>query len=99
MQKIIDTYFPLGCPVVDVPEEINRDNYISVFPNPNSGQFTVSLPEDSDQITVSDIRGQQVLTLKATRKTINLQLDNSGVYIISVKTKRGTATGKIIVNR
>lgn len=99
MQKIIDTYFPLGCPVVDVPEEINRDNDIAVFPNPNNGKFTVSLPDDSDQITVTDIRGQQILTLKATHKTINLQLDNNGVYIISVKTKQGTATGKIMVNR
>jgi hypothetical protein len=98
LQKIIDTYFPNGC-TNDVPQAIIGENYISIFPNPNSGQFTISLPADNAEITVTDILGQQILKKQATQKTINLHLDKNGVYIIYITTKQGTATRKLIVNR
>ncbi|MDZ4679930.1 MAG: M60 family metallopeptidase [Saprospiraceae bacterium] len=99
LQNIIDTYFPNGCTTVNVPIEINDENYVSVFPNPNTGQFTISLPDDNAEIIVADLLGRQILKTQATQKTTNLQLDNNGVYIIYVTTKRGTATRKVIVNR
>lgn len=99
LQKIIDTYFPGGCASLNVPQKIIDQNYLSVFPNPNSGQFTISLPDDNAEIIVTDVIGQQILKTQATQRTTNLQLDNNGVYIIYVKTKQGTATRKLIVNR
>ncbi len=99
LRGIIDTYFPDGCGIVNVPREINYENYISVYPNPNSGQFTISLPDDNAEITVTDILGRQILKTQATQKTTNLQLGNNGVYIIYVTTKQGTAARKLIVNR
>ncbi len=98
MQNIIDYYFPYGC-ANDVPREITGENYVSVFPNPNSGQFTISLPEDDAEITITDMLGRQILKTQATQKTTNLRLDNNGVYIIYVTTKQGTAARKLIVNR
>jgi hypothetical protein len=99
MQKIIDIYFPGGCATGTNPQEINGQNYVSVFPNPNNGQFSISLPKDDAEITITDILGRQILKKQATQKTINLQLDNKGVYIIYVTTKQGTATRKLFVNR
>jgi hypothetical protein len=101
LQHIIDTYFPSGscATTVNIPHEINSNSSVSVFPNPNTGQFTVSLPDDNDEITVTDILGQQIIKTKATQKIINLQLDNNGVYIIYVKTKQETIARKIVVNR
>ncbi len=101
LQHIINIYFPNGscATTVNVPHEINLNSSVSIFPNPNTGQFTVSVPEDNDEITVTDILGQQILITKATQKTTNLQLDKNGVYIIYVKTKQGTTTKKLIVNR
>lgn len=99
LQKIIDIYFPNGCPTVNVPREIIVDNYVTVFPNPNSGQFTVSLPDDNAEITVADMIGQQIFKTLATQKTTNVQLDKNGVYIIYVKTKQGTTSTKLVVNR
>ncbi len=98
LQKIIDTYFPDGCSSLNVPTEIIDENYISVFPNPNSGQFAISLLVDNAEIIVTDILGQQILKTQATQKTTNLQLVHNGVYIIYIKTKQGTATRKLIVN-
>ncbi len=99
LQIIIDTYFPNGCATLDVPLEIIDENYVSVFPNPNSGQFTISLPEENAEIIVTDVLGQEILKTQATQKTTNLHLDNNGVYFIYVKTKQGAATRKLIVNR
>lgn len=98
MQNIIDTYFPNGCSV-NVPEQIINDNSFSVFPNPNNGQFTISLQEENAEITVTDILGQQILKTQATQKTMNLQVDKNGVYIIYVKTKKGITAEKLMVNR
>jgi hypothetical protein len=99
MQKIIDIYFPDGCATGNNPQEITGENYVSVFPNPNSGQFTISLPDADAEITVTDILGRQILKTQATQKTINLQLDKNGIYILYIKTKQETTSIKLIVNR
>lgn len=99
LQTIIDTYFPDGCADITGSQEIIYENYISVFPNPNSGQFTISLQDDNAEIIVTDLLGHPILKTQATQRTTNLQLDNNGVYIIYIMTKRGTATQKIIVDR
>jgi hypothetical protein len=98
MQNIIDLYFPNGCAATNVPEVIIDENYVSVFPNPNSGQFTISIPDGNAEITVTDILGQQILKTTATQKTINLQLNKNGVYNIEVKTMQVTTTKRVIVN-
>jgi hypothetical protein len=97
LQKIIDTYFPYGC-ANSVPGVIKCENHVSVFPNPNNGQFTISLPVDNAEITVTDMLGQQILKTQATQKTMNLQIEKNGVYIIYVKTKQETTSIKLIVN-
>ncbi len=99
LQNIIDIYFPNGCATLNVPHEITSENFISVFPNPNSGQFTISLPADNAEIIITDILGQIIFKTQATQKTTSLRLDNNGVYIIYVTTKQGAATRKLIVNR
>jgi hypothetical protein len=72
---------------------------ITVFPNPSSGNFSVVLPNNNTEITVTNMLGQEVLKTIATEKTINLRLDNDGIYIITAKSNLGTLTQKIIVSR
>ena len=81
-----------------VPELSDFSEY-TIFPNPNNGQFTISLPDNNAEITITDMLGQQVLKMQATQKTTNLQLDKNGVYIIFITTKQGTAARRLIVNR
>ena len=84
---------------LSVPSKIVSDNDVSVFPNPTSGHFTVLLPDDDAEIIVRDVLGREILKTQAIQKITNLELDNSGVYIVYIKTKQGTATRKLIVNR
>jgi len=72
---------------------------LTIYPNPTSGQFRIVLPTDNAEIIITDIIGQQILKTQTTQKTTNLQLENNGVYIVYVKTKQGTTTQKLIVNR
>ncbi len=79
--------------------EENELSSFAVYPNPTSGQFTVLLPTDNGTITVTDILGMQILETQATQKSMNLQLADNGIYLVYVKTKEGTTTRKVVVNR
>ncbi len=86
---------------VDVCTGINEtvnNNLFSIYPNPTSGQFTIVVA-DNAEIIVTDVLGQLVIKTQTTQQTTNLQLDNNGVYIVYAKTKQGTTTRKLIVNR
>jgi hypothetical protein len=74
-----------------------QDNTFSIYPNPTNGHFTVELLTDNALITVTDLLGKEVLKKQATQKTLHLQLDNSGVYIVRVSTKQGTIAQKLIM--
>ena len=79
--------------------ETENNISISVYPNPTSGQFTIMLPTDKADIIVTNLLGQTIIKEQATQKTMDLQLNENGVYIVFVRTKQGTATRKLIVNR
>ena len=71
---------------------------LKIYPNPTSGKFTIMLSTDNGEIIVTDELGQQLIKIE-TQKTTELQLDKNGVYIVYVKTKQGTTTRKLVVNR
>jgi uncharacterized repeat protein (TIGR03803 family) len=75
------------------------DNSFTIYPNPTSGQFTILLPTENASIIVTNLMGQEIIKERATQKTTTLQLDTNGVYIVYVKTKKGTTIQKLIVNR
>ena len=69
----------------------------SISPNPTTGQFSISIPTDEAEISITDNLGKQVLKIYATQKVTNINIDNYGIYFVCVKTKAGTMTSKIIV--
>jgi hypothetical protein len=78
---------------------LEEDNSFSIYPNPTSGQFTVELSTDNAEIIVTDILGKQIIKTQTIHNTKNLQLEDNGIYFISITTKQGTITRKLIVNK
>lgn len=82
------------------------DNYsgnagISLFPNPNSGRFTLHLPpHESLQIRIANLLGQTVLTMtsSALREHV-LELPENGVYLVEISGKGRSYTQKLVVQR
>lgn len=77
--------------------ELNGGVSFEVYPNPSTGPFILLLPEARAEISVKDIVGQEVMNIQSMDRTTELQLERNGIYFVTVKTKHGTATRKIIV--
>lgn len=85
-------------------EEFGVGNF-SIFPNPNKGQFTVSLNSSSNEkvmVTVYDIRGRKVFdetfeNSSTFSQSINLNSVQAGMYLVKVSDGSKQATKKIIV--
>ncbi|MEZ4793122.1 MAG: zinc-dependent metalloprotease [Gelidibacter sp.] len=85
-------------------DEFGVGNF-SIFPNPNKGQFTVSLNSSSSEnvmITVYDIRGRKIYdnTFENSsnfNQSINLNSVQSGMYLVKVSDGEKQATKRIIV--
>lgn len=90
--------FTTNQPIVGISETI-FDNSILLFPNPSNGQFTLVLPSDNAEIVITDIIGKQLMTKKINEKSINIELDKNGLYIIYISTNHGTITRRLTVNR
>lgn len=71
---------------------------LQIFPNPCNGQFRMLLPTDQAEIIITNALGQEVLKTYSVGKIMDIQLDNNGVYWVSVNTKQGTATRKLVVS-
>ncbi len=75
--------------------------HIQIYPNPNTGLFTVSILNPaftSAEIEILNSLGQVVFSTQQNEATLNIDISNyaSGVYIIKVNTERGNAIQKFI---
>ncbi len=78
----------------------STSNYdFQIYPNPSKGSVRIQLLNDFAEITVMNMLGQPIIKTYATEKTTGLQLDQNGVYTVYVKTKEGTTTRKLIINK
>lgn len=75
----------------------NFTNTIVIYPNPSSGKFSVSVPEES-HLKIYDITGKIKLTqnLTAEKHTMDLAL-TPGIYFASITSQSLTYTEKIII--
>jgi hypothetical protein len=73
-------------------------NALSVYPNPNKGQFSLNLPEEDCEIVVFNSLGQQVFNQSQAKgmTALNLEGLNDGVYFVTVKSEGVVSTLKFV---
>ena len=74
---------------------------ISLYPNPNSGNFSLQLPsgDEEAQISITTISGQKVFSTERylSGNTINLKGLSKGLYFVKVMQNQTTKSLKFIV--
>ena len=91
------THFVYKFPT-SIPEVERTSITMSVFPNPASGQATVTF-EGKGNITVCNMLGQTVYHVENVENVKQIPLDNltTGVYFVTVRSGNATATQKLVV--
>ncbi len=80
------------------PEEIQEVD--ALFPNPNTGRFSVtfSKPLQKAEVTISDVGGKTIQKFKASGNRIDFDLSfvTSGVYFVQVNDNGNIITQKVL---
>ena len=73
-------------------------NGVTLYPNPNHGQFSINLPEEDCEIVVFNAMGQQVYQQNNVKgmTTLNLEGLNNGMYFVTVKSASAVSTLKFV---
>jgi hypothetical protein len=85
-----------------VVTDVNADNGISLYPNPNSGNFTIESKKHIERVEVLNSVGQKVYTVKVGSNRINISLPATlanGVYTLSISTEDGMTQQRITLQR
>lgn len=90
---------------VGIHEQSNTKDDFVVYPNPNSGQFTLELSEQDKatkvkEIKIYDLLGKIIWSIGASHNSkFNIDLSNQakGIYYVKVENENGVVMKKIIV--
>jgi PKD repeat protein len=90
-----------------VNTNLNLDKYISVYPNPNTGMFTVNsnLPaQEKVRMSITNLLGQEIEVvhngiLGQNSFQVDMSSQPSGVYLLNIVTNNQTLTKRIEITR
>jgi hypothetical protein len=71
---------------------------VNIYPNPSSGNFIIAGATNLDYVKVTDMIGQTVYEAKPNNENTILQINNAGVYFVTITSGKDVSTKKIIVN-
>lgn len=72
---------------------------ITLYPNPNNGQFQLDLATESATVSVYDALGKQIFNKEVSdNEIINLENAGKGIYMVVIKSGTTVSNKKIIVN-
>ena len=75
----------------------NMMSNVSLYPNPNKGQFSINLPEEDCEISIANSLGQEVHYSHAQGHTdLNLEGLTNGIYFVTVKSASAVGTLKFV---
>ncbi len=77
-------------------------NIIKIYPNPSSGQFSVTAPGTNTTITIFDLTGRTIAIIESTGKTdipVSLSYLASGTYLITINSEGNVYRDKITIRQ
>lgn len=89
----------LIAPVEISHPEQPRITELKVYPNPNTGQFTIELTEEMESVLIYSVKGDLVYVAEDIRtERLNVDLSNCerGTYLVQIATKSGNYYTKLI---
>ena len=78
--------------------EDNFGDEISIYPNPNNGDFTVNIGREHATISVYNTIGSLVYKKEDANPVEHLSLDTEGVYFVKIELKGVTETRRVVVH-
>ena len=84
--------------VLSIEDKVKEEELVSVYPNPTSSNFTVKTLMLGATMIITDVFGKQVLSRVITKEVNNIDIDNSGIYFITIKSSNEVITEKVMVN-
>jgi len=86
---------------IELAAESNRNNFISIYPNPSHSSITIELPTQPSKntsLTISNTNGQKLITQAITepKTEINIAQLPTGIYIVKVWNVREVIVRKVI---
>lgn len=70
---------------------------LAVFPNPNNGQFNITSNKKINKVEITNLLGQIIYQSTSNQKNISLQLENNGMYFLTVTIANQIVSRKLIV--
>jgi hypothetical protein len=73
---------------------------LSIYPNPNNGQFTITNSQEITEIVITDVHGkivQSINEINLNKVDVDLTDLEKGMYMINIETKKGSLTESVIV--
>lgn len=82
---------------LNIPEEeLNQD--VALYPNPNNGRFTVTLPQGTTRLEVYDAYGKLMCAepVSDTMAQVDLSKAPNGFYFVRLQTEKGVIIRKVV---
>lgn len=78
---------------------LEKDQTITISPNPANEQINIVTPFESSEITLTDVTGKTVLRKSIDRKDVIslVALNTSGIYFVKITSTEGTCYQKLMV--
>jgi len=104
--SLIDYSFTLGS-VFTSTANIEQQVDIVIFPNPNSGVFSIDFASNSNgiaQVEIYDLKGSKIMGenyaySQNTRQTIDMSSQPNGIYLVKITGEFGMKMQKVVLSR
>ena len=77
--------------------EYENINSLFIYPNPSSGQFSISNDKNIHSVCVFDFLGNEIILNKINETTFSIDKENSGVYLVKIISNNGSKTNKKLI--